>query len=268
VAWIPGGATVSATIEIPKPAAKPTAVVDRIYPTSAVLPENQLKFYIHFSAPMARGFAYDQVSLLEESGARVDNPFLELGEELWDPEGRRFTLFIDPGRIKRGLVSQEELGAALHEGRRYTLVIHRNWKDAAGNPLAAEFRKPFAVGRADRKALEVSAWKASEPVTGTKTPLTLAFPEPMDHAILERDIEVLDGNGTPVTGSVSVGPEERSWVFTPDLSWKTGGHSLRLGSAIADLAGNMIGRAFEIDVFDKVEDGSRPATHTLPFSVK
>ena len=34
---------------------------------------------------------------------------------------KRFTLFFDPGRIKRGLLSQQELGIALHEGKRYTL---------------------------------------------------------------------------------------------------------------------------------------------------
>jgi hypothetical protein len=46
-------------------------------------------------------------------------------------------LFFDPGRIKRGLVSQQELGIVLHEGRRYTLLIEKEWKDAEGNPMLA-----------------------------------------------------------------------------------------------------------------------------------
>src|SRR4030095_6253333 len=95
VAKIPGASAVSAVFSIPKVDAKPTTSVERVYPTTNVLPENQLKFYIHFSSPMARGFAYDHVALIDQSGAKVDVPFLELGEELWDPSGRRFTLFFD-----------------------------------------------------------------------------------------------------------------------------------------------------------------------------
>jgi hypothetical protein len=79
--------------------------------------------------------------LIDQAGAKVDVPFLELGEELWDPSGRRFTLFFDPGRIKRGLLSQQELGIALHEGKRYTLVIDKGWKDADGRTLVADFRQ-------------------------------------------------------------------------------------------------------------------------------
>ena len=37
------------------------------------------------------------------SGQAVADPFLELDEELWSTDGRRFTLLFDPGRIKRGL---------------------------------------------------------------------------------------------------------------------------------------------------------------------
>src|SRR6185295_16945669 len=91
VARIPGSTPITALIDIPKAVVKPTTVVERIYPSTNVLPENQLKFYIHFSAPMARGFGYEHIVLRDQDGAVVEVPFLELTEELWDPEGRRFT---------------------------------------------------------------------------------------------------------------------------------------------------------------------------------
>ena len=125
VARIPGGAPLTKVFTIPKPDMKPTTVVQRVYPSANVLPENQLKFYIHFSSAMARGAGYTHISLLDESGKKIDVPFLELTEELWDRSGKRFTVFFDPGRIKRGLLSHQELGIALQEGKRYTLLIDK-----------------------------------------------------------------------------------------------------------------------------------------------
>src|SRR5262245_1541446 len=119
---------------LPKPKTIPAAV-EQVYPTRSKLPENQLKFYIHFSAPMSQGEAYHHIRLLTASGKEVCSPWLELGEELWSPDGKRFTLFIDPGRIKHGLKPREDLGPVLEEGKTYTLVIDRAWTDANGNPL-------------------------------------------------------------------------------------------------------------------------------------
>jgi hypothetical protein len=268
VARIPGNAPISSVFSIPKPDATPTTVVERVYPSADTLPENQLKFYIHFSSGMAKGFAYEHVSLIDESGARVDAPFLELGEELWDPTGRRFTLFFDPGRIKRGLLSQQELGIALHEGKRYTLLIDKGWKDAQGRPLVADFRKTFTVGPADRQPIDLKAWTIRAPQSDTRNVLTISFPEPLDHAILHREIDIVTSTGTVITGGVEVGPGERSWIFTPDAPWKKGAYVARVGATLADLAGNMVNRPFEIDVFDKVDENLNRVTQSLEFKIE
>ena len=86
---------------LPKPSSIATKVA-AVYPSKSALPENQLKFYVHFCAPMSRGEAYERIHLSNERGEEVEFPFLELGEELWDDSGTRFTLFFDPGRIKLG----------------------------------------------------------------------------------------------------------------------------------------------------------------------
>src|SRR5262249_33934892 len=80
-----------AEFSIPKSPASPTTVIQQIYPTANKLPENQFRFYIHFSAPMSRGEAYQHIQLLTAAGKPVEQAFLELNEELWDPEMRRLT---------------------------------------------------------------------------------------------------------------------------------------------------------------------------------
>jgi len=266
-ARIPGSSPISIVIDVPKAVVKATTTVERVYPSTNVLPENQLKFYIHFSAAMARGFAYDRISLLDESGKKIDAPFLELGEELWDPEGRRLTLFFDPGRIKRGLVSQQELGIVLHEGKRYTLLIDKGWKDAGGNPLAEEFRKTFTVGGPDRKAVNIKSWKIRKPVAGSRSTLTVEFPEALDHALVGRELDIVDSSGTSLRGSISIGSLEKSWTFTPEIPWKKGAYELRAGSVLADLAGNMIDRPFEIDRFERVDQVLDRSIHSISFKV-
>src|SRR5262245_16243020 len=119
-------AAVEKLFRLPRPQTPPTTV-SQVYPTGNKLPENQLKFYIHFSAPMTQGNAYKHVRLLDEKGKEVKWPFLELEEELWNNDGTRFTLYFDPGRIKRGLKPREEVGPVLVEGKKYTLVISSKW---------------------------------------------------------------------------------------------------------------------------------------------
>ncbi len=134
---------------LPKPQVTATTTVEHVYPTRDLLPENLLKFYIHFSAPMNRGEAYSRIHLLNEAGKQVERPFLELDEELWDRDHQRFTLFFDPGRIKRGLKPREEFGPALEAGKGYPRVTNRAWADPEGNPPKEPCRNTFLVPAQD-----------------------------------------------------------------------------------------------------------------------
>jgi len=71
-------AKVRAEFFLPARPTTPTATVTAVYPSRATLPENLLRFYIHFSAPMSRGEAYRHIRLLDASGKPVVDPFLEL----------------------------------------------------------------------------------------------------------------------------------------------------------------------------------------------
>src|SRR3954465_7212142 len=51
---------------LPSPSQNPQTKGSAVYPSPPDLPQNLLKFYIHFSAPMSRGEAYQRISLLDE----------------------------------------------------------------------------------------------------------------------------------------------------------------------------------------------------------
>jgi hypothetical protein len=260
------GDVTAAQLEIPRPDYKPTHVT-HIDPTSERLPENQLKFYIHFSAPMGRGDAYRHIHLERDDGTEVEAAFLELGEELWDPDQRRFTLLCDPGRVKRGLKPREELGPVLEEGHDYTLVVDRDWRDAAGQPLAERAVKKFHVLAPDDTPIDPAAWKLTSPPAGTRDALEVRFPEPLDHALLERVVWVAATDGERLAGTVEIDENETRWRFTPAEPWPAGDYQLVADTALEDLGANAIGRAFDVDVFAPISTRIESKTISLPFTV-
>jgi hypothetical protein len=265
---VAGRGLIVAEFVLPRKSALPTTQVSAVFPTRDTLPENLLKFYLQFSAPMSRGAAYEHIHLRDAEGKNLDLPFLELAEELWDPGGVRLTILFDPGRIKTGLKPREELGPVLRQGGTYTLVIDRSWPDAAGQPLESEFRKTFRVGPPDHSAPNPQAWVMQTPGAGTRDALLLSFPEPLDRAMLARVLTIYDGEGHPVPGVIAIEDEETRWRFTPDRPWAAGGYSISVSMDLEDLAGNSVGRLFEVDVFDTVERRPKAETMALPFRIE
>ncbi|MFI5460861.1 MAG: Ig-like domain-containing protein [Isosphaerales bacterium] len=251
----------------PKKAAQSTTEVAEVYPTSTTLPENLLRFYLHFSAPMSRGEAYRRIRLLDARGIPVDSPFLELDEELWSHDGKRFTLLFDPGRIKRGLRPREEAGPILEAGKSYSLVIDRDWPDAMGNPLKAEFRRSFKVGLPDGTSPDPEAWKVDSPRANTQDPLLVRFPEPLDRALLDRLIAVQSSAGEDVPGRITVAGGETIWRFTPTHPWRAGDYLLVIGTDLEDLAGNSVARPFEVDLAGPISQRVATEKMTLPFRI-
>jgi hypothetical protein len=269
---LPGGRRsgqrlITAVFQLPQSESASTTVVTQIYPTAEILPENLLKFYVHFSAPMSRGRIYDHIHLRNDAGVEVELPFLEIDEELWNPEMTRLTLFIDPGRIKRGVLPLEEVGPALEAGKRYALVIDREWKDGTGNPLKERFEKAFRVGTPDRDPPDPARWNIQLPRSGTRDALRVVFPEPMDHALAQRVIRVVSESGQPIDGRTALGDQERRWAFTPAQPWRHGSHRLAVQTTIEDLAGNNIGKPFEVDLFEGVQRRLMNSTVKLSFEI-
>ena len=261
----PGDAPIEAEFDIPKlPVPAATTRVVHVYPSADTLPANALKLYVYFSAPMTRGGSWSHIRLVREDNTAVAAPFLELDQELWDRENRRFTILFDPGRIKRGLASLEEAGPSLEAGRTYTLVISRDWLDGRGAPLVEEYRKTFRVTPDDRTPPDPATWRVTAPHANSTDPLVIRFPEPLDYALLQHEIEI----APPIAGSVEVAANETEWRFTPQQRWPRGDYKIVIHTDLEDRAGNHILRAFDVDAFDPITPKVTAETVSLPLRIR
>lgn len=264
-----GVTSLNEKLTIPKADYGPPTVVERIYPSATRLPENTLRLYIAFSKPMTRGDAYRNIRLLDGNGREIeDQPFLELEQELWDGEGKRFTLLFDPGRVKRGLAPREIFGPSLEAGKRYTLRISEHWPDENGQPLGKAFEKRFSVGPPDELPIDPRSWSLSPPKAGTDQAVAVRLPKPVDYALLGRLVVVTDVEGRPIAGRTSVGGGERVYTFTPDRPWRAGEYRLRIGMQLEDPCGNRVDKPFEVDIFGPVTKKIEQDYFWKPFKVR
>jgi hypothetical protein len=142
------------------------------------------------------------------------------------------------------------------------------WRDAEGQPLAAPYRQTFRVGPPDDTPITLAEWRIGAPKVGTRDALVVTFPEPLDHGLLERALGVESADGNAVTGDVAVARGEREWRFTPRTDWRGGAFRVVVLSILEDLAGNRVGRPFEVDNFERVDQTAAPERWTLPFTVR
>ncbi|MGD0134118.1 MAG: hypothetical protein ABSE57_18870 [Bryobacteraceae bacterium] len=264
-----GGAPIEKTFDGPPRPTNRIARVERVYPSGDVWPSNQLRLYIYFSAPMSRAEAASHIHVLDSGGKELvgSHAVFLPGEELWEPGYKRLTMTFDPGRIKRGLTSNENIGPPLTEGKRYTLVIDADWPDARGVPMAEGFRKAFRSGPAERVPPDPKRWTVTAPKAGNSAALVIDFPTPMNYPLLQRMLQV-SGPGGMIYGAVAIGRQESEWLFVPQHPWAAGDYQLIVDTGLEDLAGNHIGEPFDIDVFTKVTEHIETKTISLPFHVR
>ena len=131
-------AVVVATVTVPATHVVPSTTVARIYPSGDTVPENLLRIYVEFSGPMGRPSGIPHMKLLGSDGREIEGAFLPLDYEFWDPAHTRFTAFLDPGRVKSGILPNKQMGRALDAGRTVTLVI---------SPRVARRARPAVEGR-------------------------------------------------------------------------------------------------------------------------
>jgi hypothetical protein len=261
---------VQKTLALAAPERTPSTVVSAIYPASNTWPENLLRFYVHFSAPMSRESALGFVRLVDETGREVPDALLELDVDFWSPDHTRYTVFFDPGRVKRGLRPNLELGRALKAGRRYAIEVQPGWRDAQGQPLKAASRHEFLAGPPVEQALALGDWRIQPPPAATRDPLTVTFPWMLDNALLQRAVGVARrGETAPLAGEIRVEPGETRWRFVPSQPWQPGAHDLVVLTLLEDPSGNKVGRAFEeVRMFVPPRTEPVPERLTLPFEIR
>lgn len=260
------------TVALPAPDREPSTRVAAVYPTGPEVPENHLRLYIVFSAPMGLGNGNPHVHLLDERGEPVADAFLPLDVDLWNADRTRYTVLYDPGRVKRGIRPNAELGRPLSADRRYTLAIDAAWRDAAGQPLVAPFRREFRVGPPRERALDPAAWRLDLPAGGTRDSLAVRFPVPLDYGLLQSALRVTTAEGRPLTGEIRVEQGETRWAFAPRAPWRPGEYRLVAAATLEDVAGNRIGRPFEVDAAEargseRAPSAERARGAVVPFRI-
>ncbi len=262
------GPVIVATVTVPATHVAPSTTVARVYPSGDAVPENLLRIYVEFSGPMGRPSGIPYMKLLGSDGREIEGAFLPLDYEFWDPAHTRFTGFLDPGRVKSGILPNKQMGRALDAGRTVTLVISREWRDQHGLPLKDEYRRVLQVGPPVAKPLDPRSWRIEPPpAAGNRNALAVTFPRPLDHGLLMRTLGVVRGD-VAIAGDVTVEDAETRWVFTPREPWRAGHYDLLALDTLEDVAGNQIGKAFEVDNFDTVDKSPNPQRITIPFTVR
>jgi hypothetical protein len=244
-ASIDSGKAVAGIVSIAGVDRTPTTVVSAIHPSGDVIPENNLRMYITFSGAMGQQGGLDHITFIDDEGREVPDVVLPLDTELWNADRTRYTVILDPGRVKRDIRPNRRVGRPLHSGEGVTIVVKKDWPDAHGVPLSAEFRHRYRVGPADERALQTADWRIAAPSSGTREAVTVTFPKPLDYGLLQRSLTVSRGSKT-LAGDSRIGDGETRWEFAPRMEWERGPYVLTVLPILEDLAGNRIGRAFEV----------------------
>lgn len=235
------------SFQLPEEDLGPKTILSEIFPSADTVPANLLKIYLYFSAPMREGFAYQHIWLTNSQGDTLVRPILELVPELWDIHSQRLTLWFDPGRIKRELIPNKDMGTPLEAGETYTLHISSDWKDVSGRKLGSDLMHTFYVSTADRIKPLPKTWTLGSPKPASREPLSIDFGESMDQALGMNTITIWK-EGQIIAGEIQLLAKESIWTFRPNKNWQEGTYTVYIESRLEDLAGNNLNRLFDRDM--------------------
>ena len=252
---------------LPKALSGAPTQVKHVFPSSYALPENLLRFYVCFSNPMQRGRSEEQITLLGPDGRPAPDTLYRAPLELWDRSMRHLTILLDPGRLKRGVGPNRELGPPLKAGRKYTLAIGPGMIDFSGRPLREGFCKSFHVTEAVREPIAVEQWKILPPISSGYQPLVLLFARPLDWALLWRAITITSEGGQSIDGRIGIDQGERQWSFTPTSPWTAGVYYVSIASSLEDVCGNSVLAAFDRPLRSASDLGYQAASSSIPFQL-
>jgi len=224
--------------------------------------------YFVFSEPMQEvGKALDYISIKDNTSGETKKVFLELPTDLWNKEQDRLTLWLDPGRIKTGLIPNENKGLPLEKGHHYTLTIAANLKSAKGVALKKPYTKSVFVVDSDRKQPNETTWRINIPNKDSKDTLQIGFNEPMDAILAKETITIRDNkSGALVSGRFELTANEKQLNFYPKKAWHKGKYKIIIQALLEDLAGNNLNHLFDSDL-EQSSDVKNTATKTLSFSI-
>jgi hypothetical protein len=223
-----------------------------ISPAARSIPANTLRLYVTFDHPARGVVSTRDLRLIDEAGRTIGGAFMDFGQDLWSPDGRRLTVFFDPGRVKRGVEGDGESAAPLQVGRSFTVEVSGK-------------RFHYQVTPAVRTAIAPQTWHLALPKAGSHEAITVTFDREMDDALLRDQLEVVDAQGRSQPGQVTASASGRVWSWRPKHGWRTGDYRLVVGSSLEDVSGNRVGEALDHEVGSP--DTAREDV-AVPFTIK
>lgn len=254
------------TIEVSMPYPGDAPELSHIYPSRDTIPENLLKVYLKFSRPMQEGKSLQYLTLVQSNGDTSMGAFLDLQPELWNENHDMLTVWLDPGRIKRGLHPNQMYGQPLVKGVRYTLHVSELWRDTEGTPLENSYNKTFFVSDRDSVSPAPHEWLISKPKANTRDSIYVDFLSGMDFSLIQSALHIVDENEKMVKGTWTVSDDESAAWFKPANDWDEKTYELQIQTRMEDLAGNNLNRPFERHIRHEAEIGSAPEVISLPLT--
>ncbi len=222
-----------ASMSLAMTVAAPKAVA--VSPAASSIPANTLRLYVIFDRAARGKVMTRDMRLIDAQGRGIDGAFMDFGQDLWSPDGRRLTVLFDPGRVKRDVEGDGATAAPLEVGHVYTIVV-------AGK----RFR--YRVTPAIRTPIDPRNWRLAPPSGGSRKAVSVTFDREMDCALLGDQLEVVDAQGRPQSGQATASPGGKSWSWRPARDWRPGVYRLMIGSRLEDVSGNRVGEALDHDV--------------------
>ncbi|GAA0835594.1 hypothetical protein GCM10009112_27600 [Marinomonas arenicola] len=235
------------TAAVPK-----TAKVTQIQPSSSRIPENTLRFYLYFTQAMKPNVAFNYIKLVNAAGEEDNAAFMKFKQELWSADRKRLTLLMDPGRIKRGVETNLELGPALESGKKYKIVVKAGWPTASGNQTLLGFSHSYQISNALRTLPDVKKWTITAPKRGSLQPLRIQLDRLFDYQLLHSKIALYTPDGDKISGQIDLDEEHQTWQFTPERQWHTKQVMLSVDAKLEDVAGNNFKDVMDHPVGDKI----------------
>jgi hypothetical protein len=223
-----------------------------ISPAARSIPANTFRLYVTFDRP-ARGIvATRDVRLVDADGRVIDGAFMDFGQDLWSPDGRRLTVLFDPGRVKQDVEGRGDSAAPLQAGHSFTVEVGGK-------------RFHYQVTPALRAPIDPKAWRLNAPSAGSRGALSVTFDRELDGALLHDQLGVVDAHGRSQSGQVTASADGEAWSWRPDHPWRPGPYKLLVGGRLEDVSGNRVSEALdhEVGVADQP-----PESLAVPFMVE
>jgi hypothetical protein len=221
-------------------------------PAARSIPANTLRLYVTFDHPARGVVSTRDLRLLDDADRTIDGAFMDFGQDLWSPDGRRLTVLFDPGRVKRGVEGDGESAAPLQVGHSFTVEVSGK-------------RFHYEITPAVRTAINPHTWRLALPKAESREALTVNFEREMDDALLRDQLVVEDSRGRTQSGQMTVSSSGRVWSWRPKHGWHIGTYRLVVGNNLEDVSGNRVGEALDHEV--GLPDIARESV-AVPFTIK